>query len=100
MFARFAGTWKITYSNGMKQTYVITAAGMVRGTNADGNPLPAVKLIIKGSDVLLIFNPGIIEHLKVSEKTLLVEHFSLGTLYPASLANYHATGTLVSILRE
>lgn len=99
-FAKFAGTWKLTYSNGMKQTYVFTADGMVSGTNSEGKPLPAVKLVVKGSDVLLDFNQGPIERLKLADKTLLIEHFSPKTLYPASPANYHATGTLVSIQRE
>lgn len=100
-FAKFAGTWKVAYSDGHFSRYIITPDGVVKGGDFDGKaPLVTGKLLVKGNDVLLDFNNSVIERLKIVEKNLVIEHFSPRTLYPASPANFHATGTLVSIQRE
>lgn len=100
-FNKFAGTWKLAYSNGQTRRYAITPDGAVTGTNFDGkSSLPVGKLVVKGNDVLLDFSGGVMERLKIADKNLMIEHFSPRSLYPASPANFHATGTLVSIQRE
>ena len=99
-FAKFAGTWKLAYSHGQTRRYAITVDGAVTGTNFDGSSLAPVKLTVKGNDVLLEYAGGVMERLKVAAKNLMIEHFSPRTLYPNSPANYHATGTLVSLQRE
>lgn len=105
-FAKFAGTWKLSYSNGQTRRYTITSEGIVKSVEFDEKtslPVGAVsvgKLVAKGNDVLADFNGSAIERLKLVEKNLSIEHFSPRTLYPASAANFHATGSLVSVQRE
>jgi len=101
-FAKFAGTWKLAYSDGQTRRYMITPDGVVTGTNFDGkSPIPVNRLVVKGNDVLLDYTSGgVMERLKIADKNLLIEHFSPRTLYPNSPANYHATGILVSVQRE
>lgn len=100
-FAKYVGTWKVVYNHGAIRSYVINADGMLTGTDADGKtPLAGIKLVVKGEDVLLNGGGGFVERLKMSEKTLLIEHWSSKALYPASPPNFHATGTLVSLQRE
>lgn len=100
-FSRFAGKWKVVYNHGAVRQYVINADGVLTGTDADGKTaLPSVKLVVNGEDVLMNGNGGIVERFKISDKTLLIDHWSSKTLYPGSAPNYHATGTLVSLQRE
>ena len=99
-FARFAGTWKIVYNHGATRNYVIGADGMLTGTEADGKtPVASVKLLVKGEDVIMNGSGGFVERFKMSDKTLVIEHWSSKALYPGSPASYHATGTLVSVQR-
>lgn len=94
--ARLAGTWKITYTNGDSRTYVITAdgaasflsfdaEGRVYGTNKK-------KLLLKGGDVLVEFQEGAIERLKLAGGKLQVEHFNPKAQYPRGQPAAKGTG--------
>ena len=92
--AKFAGTWKVAYSVGTTRNYVITADGQVTLDDHDGKPPKTTKLIVKGNDVLLDLQDGWIERLRISGKTLAIDHFNPKGLYPAGQPNAKGTGTL------
>ena len=98
--AKFAGMWKVTYTVGTVRTYAISPDGVVVHNDNDGKPPKTARLIMKGSDVLLDLQEGWIERLRVTGKTLTVDHFNPKALYPAGQPNAKGTGTLVTAHKE
>ena len=98
--SKFAGTWKVTYNVGSVRTYAISPEGVVTHNENNGKPPQTVRLIVKGNDVLLDLQQGWIERLRVTGKTLNVDHFNPKTLYPVSQPNAKGTGTLVTAHKE
>ena len=100
VLSKFAGTWKVAYTNGTVRIYAISADGRVNcaEVNASGPQKP--KLYVKGNDVLLEIGDGNLERLSIKGKTLLVEHFNPKALYLAGPPNAKGTGTLVTAHKE
>jgi hypothetical protein len=96
--AKFVGSWKITYPSGETKRYVISQEGAVTCDENMGKRIPPMKakLMMKGSDVLLDFNNGAIERLKLSGKNLSIEHFNPKDRYPSGQPLALATGTPIS----
>lgn len=94
--AKLAGTWKITYSTGELRTYAVSSDGSVSFLHFDPtgrlSGTTKKKLLLKGGDVLVEFQEGAIERLKVSGGKLLVEHFNPKTLYPKGQPAAKGTG--------
>lgn len=94
--AKLAGTWKITYSNGDQRTYAISSDGSASFLHFDPpgrlSGTTKKKIFLKGGDVLVEFQEGAIERLKVSGGKLLVEHFNPKTLYPKGQPVAKGTG--------
>ena len=96
--AGLVGTWKFVYSNGSTRRYSIAPDGTVTYDEDGGKPVTPAKvgkLTIKGPDMLLDFQDGAIERLKVSGKKLLSEYFSPKTQYPAGKPIFQGGGTIV-----
>ena len=101
--ARLAGKWIITYVNGFTRRYSISQEGIVTLSEMDGKqltPPPKAKLIAKGADFLLEIEEGKIERLKLTGKTLSVEHFNPKSLFESGTPNNRGTGILASSRKE
>jgi hypothetical protein len=98
--AKLAGTWKISYSNGDSRTYAFSTdghatffaldlSGKITGTFKK-------KMFMKGGDVLVEFQEGAVERLKISGGKLQVEHFNPKTQYPKGQPAAKGTGVPVA----
>ena len=97
--AKLAGTWKITYTNGDIRTYAFSADGTASflSINPAGQVYGTFKkrLMFKNGEVLLEFQEGAIERLKLSGGRLQVEHFNPKTLYSKGTPSAKGIGSRV-----
>ena len=95
---RLAGRWNITWVNGFTRIYSISTDGFVTCSELDWKPInPPIKakLVPKGSEFLLEIEAGKIERLKVTGKTLVLEHFNPKSLFESGGSpNNRGTGKL------
>ena len=99
--AKLAGTWKITFPKGEMRTYAISVDGFATAYDVDasGKVTGSVrkKMTLKGGDVLIEFQEGVIERLKMSGGKLLMDHFNPKTLYPHSPPTTTGTGVPTTV---
>ncbi|MEQ1852145.1 MAG: hypothetical protein ABMA01_11200, partial [Chthoniobacteraceae bacterium] len=93
--ARFAGVWRIEYTNGISRRYSILPDGSVIYDQSAGKPMSIPlksKMAMKGNDFLVEWADGSLERLTISGRNLMVEHFNPGTSYPAGEAATRGVG--------
>lgn len=96
---RFAGVWKIDYTNGVKRRYSISVDGGVTFDELAEKPMtPPMKgkLESKGNDFLIDWGDGSIERLKISSKNLMIDHFAPRITYPAGQPSVRGVGVIVT----
>ena len=102
--SKLAGTWKITYSNGDSRTYGISSDGSASFLSLDptGRVTGATKkkMLLKGGDVIVEFQEGTIERLKLSGSKLLVELYSPKASYPKGQPYAKGTGVPATVRKQ
>lgn len=74
----FAGTWSVTYSNGVGRRYVIDKEGIAAYGDRRG------RLSIKDGNTVLDFGDGKLERLLLVSGRLRIEHFNPASSYPSN----------------
>jgi hypothetical protein len=100
---KYAGNWKITFTNGETRRYIVTADGAVSYTEQSGKrltPPRTGKLVIDGAEALLDFQDGAIHRIKMAGKTLVVELFNAKAGNPDGPIIAKGTGTMSPADRE
>lgn len=96
---RFAGVWKIDYTNGVKRRYAISADGGVTFDESAGKPVTPPtkgKLELKGNDYLIDWGDGSLERLKISAKNLMIDHFSPKATFPSGQPSARGVGVIAT----
>lgn len=93
--AALVGVWKVTYSNGSTRRYTVAADGTVTFDEDGGKAIsPKVgKISAKGDELLLDFQDGALERIKVSGKKLITEYFIPKAQYPGGQPVFKGSGT-------
>lgn len=91
---RFAGLWRIKYSNGSTLTYSISPDGEMTLTEDNGKKVAprTGKITVKGSDCVVENFEGTLERLSIAGDKLSIDYFSPKSTYPTGAPSTRATG--------
>lgn len=96
--AKFAGTWAIKYRDGATRRYSISQTGLVTMEEIEGKPVtPPLQATIQSrkGEFLLEIEPNKLERLKLSGKTLQLDHFFPRSQFDTGKKPFNlGTGTL------